>query len=480
MDFYAINSLRENHAGWALLRAQNAPLALHFFMSAFTDPNKRNVVRQQLIDALDDVLFGVRDSHGEDKFPRSASEYLDDWAAPERAWLRKYYVPGEDEPHYDLTPAAEDVVRWVESLRGREFVATQSRLTSIFAVLKTLVQQSETDPDVRLAELQKQRDTIDAEMQQIRDGNVKVMSAPEALDHFQQLTALAKDLLSDFREVEQNFRKLDRQVREQIATWDGSQGELLDTIFANQQDIGSSLQGRTFQGFWDYLMSPQLRNELNDLLQRTTQIEALARLDNLHTITNLHQDWLPAVEQTQGTVRQLSQQMRRLLDDKVFLENKRIMQLIRGLEVSALDTRDQPPSGTFMEIEVPSVDIALPFERPLYEPGGRVSVMDEVITADDAGVDASALFSQFHVDSARLRSNIDSVLEDADQATLADVTDAHPLTQGLAELVAYYQVAAESDWATINPDITPNLSWETPDGAIREATIEQIIFVRPA
>ncbi len=206
-------------------------------------------------------------------------------------------------------------------------------------------------------------------MQRIKDGNIRVMTAPEALDHFQQLTTLAKDLLSDFREVEQNFRKLDRQVREQIATWDGTQGELLASIFANQQDISGSLQGRTFQGFWDYLMSPQLRTELRDLLQRATQIDALAKLDNLHTVTNLHQDWLPAVEQTQATVRQLSQQMRRLLDDKVFLENKRIMQLVRSIESGALGTREVPPSGVFTEIAAQSVEVALPFERPLYEAG---------------------------------------------------------------------------------------------------------------
>jgi cell division protein ZapA (FtsZ GTPase activity inhibitor) len=254
MDFYAINNLRENHAGWSLLRAQNAPLALTFFVAAFTGPNQRNLGRQELIDVLDDVLFGLRDSEGEDRFPRPTGEYLDDWAADDRKWLRKYYVPGEDEPHYDLTAAAEDVVRWVENLRGRDFVATQSRLTSIFAVLKQLVQQSETDPEVRLAELQRQRDGIDAEMQRIHEGSIRVMTGPEALDHLQQLTALAKDLLSDFRGVEQNFRRLDRQVREQIATWDGTQGELLESILDNQQDISSSLQGRTFQGFWDYLM----------------------------------------------------------------------------------------------------------------------------------------------------------------------------------------------------------------------------------
>ncbi|MHA7289143.1 DUF3375 domain-containing protein [Arthrobacter sp. MDT3-24] len=480
MDFYAINALRENHAGWSLLRAQNAPLAVSFFIKAFTGPNQRDIGRQELIDHLDDVLFGLREVFGEDKYPRPAGEYLDEWAAPERAWLRKYYVPGQDEPRYDLTAAAEDVVRWVESLSGRDFVATQSRLTSIFAVLKALVQQSETDPEVRLAELQRQRDGIDAEMQRIKAGNIRVMTAPEALDHFQQLTTLAKDLLSDFREVEQNFRKLDRQVREQIATWDGTQGELLASIFANQQDISGSLQGRTFQGFWDYLMSPQLRTELRDLLQRATQIDALAKLDNLHAVTNLHQDWLPAVEQTQATVRQLSQQMRRLLDDKVFLENKRIMQLVRSIESGALGTREVPPSGVFMEIAAQSVEVALPFERPLYEPSRRIMVDDVVVAANDAEVDAGALFSQFHVDTERLKSNIDDVLAGAEQATLGEVAAAHPLSQGLAEIVAYYQLATESDWASINPDESQQLSWQLPDGSIREATVEQIIFVRPA
>ena len=104
MDFYAINNLRENHPGWSLLRAQNAPLAISLFMKAFTGPNQRDIGRQELVDHLDDVLFGLRDVYGEDRFPRPAAEYLDDWASTERAWLRKYYVAGQDEPRYDLTP----------------------------------------------------------------------------------------------------------------------------------------------------------------------------------------------------------------------------------------------------------------------------------------------------------------------------------------------------------------------------------------
>jgi hypothetical protein len=46
--------------------------------------------------------------------------------------------------------------------------------------------------------------------------------------------------------------------------------------------------------------------------------------------------------------------------------------------------------------------------------------------------------------------------------------------------VAYYQLATESDWASINPEATQQISWQLADGSIREATIEQIIFGRPA
>jgi hypothetical protein len=133
-----------------------------------------------------------------------------------------------------------------------------------------------------------------------------------------------------------------------------------------------------------------------------------------------------------------------------------------------------------MEIDAPSVDVVLPFERPLYEPSRKVLVDDAVETADDADVDASALFGQFFVDKERLRANIDAILAEAEQTTLADVTAAHPLSQGLAEVVAYYQLATESDWATINPQQSQRLSWQLPDGSAREATIELIIFGRPA
>jgi hypothetical protein len=62
--------------------------------------------------------------------------YLDDWAAPDSGWLRKYCPDGSDEPHYDATPAVERALQWVDALRERSFVGTASRLNAIFDLLQ--------------------------------------------------------------------------------------------------------------------------------------------------------------------------------------------------------------------------------------------------------------------------------------------------------------------------------------------------------
>ena len=59
----------------------------------------------ELASRLDDQLYALNERESR-SFPRSAREYLDDWAAPESGWLRKYYPEGSDEPHYDATPGA--------------------------------------------------------------------------------------------------------------------------------------------------------------------------------------------------------------------------------------------------------------------------------------------------------------------------------------------------------------------------------------
>jgi hypothetical protein len=90
----------------------------------------------------------------------------------------------------------------------------------------------------------------------------------------------------------------------------------------------------------------------------------------------VHYDWLEAGEHTQRTVAQLSQQLRRFLDDQAWLENRRIMDILHGIEAKALALRDTPPTGSVMSIADTAADIELPIERPLYTPAIKPSIAD--------------------------------------------------------------------------------------------------------
>jgi len=159
---------------------------------------------------------------GEDTFPKPALEYLNDWAASDKGWLRKFYRTGTDEAQFDLTPSSERALAWLEQLSERQFVGTESRLLTLFDLLKQMRDGTEANPVRRIAELQGRRDKIDTEIAQVLSGQFPILDDSAVKDRFQQFMQGARELLTDFREVEANFRQLDRRVREHIAMWDGS------------------------------------------------------------------------------------------------------------------------------------------------------------------------------------------------------------------------------------------------------------------
>jgi flagellar motility protein MotE (MotC chaperone) len=251
-----------------LLRADNAPLVVSFLGEVFVEGNVRGLPAGELADRLDDVLHSLNEDADPPRFPKAARAYLDDWAAPDAGWLRKYYPAGSDEPHFDATPATEKAVAWCASLRVRTFVGTESRLNTVVELLRQMVFGAETDPATRLAELERRRQQIDDEIERVRRGEVAVMDPAGQRDRYQQFAATARELLADFREVEGNFRALDRDLREQITTWNGAKGGLLEQVVAGRASIADSDQGRSFHAFYDFLLSPTRQEELAELLRR--------------------------------------------------------------------------------------------------------------------------------------------------------------------------------------------------------------------
>jgi hypothetical protein len=482
LDYITLDTLRSHHPAWRLLRSDHAPLVASFLHRVFVLPNVRAMSAIDLVEALEDELFVLRDQLGTSVFPKSALEYLNDWASPDKAWLRKFYRQGTDEPQFDLTPATEKAIAWLGSLAERSFVGTESRLLTLFELLKQMSEGSEADPDKRLAELHKRRDEIDSEIIAVQAGQLLMLDDTAIKDRFQQFVQLARELLTDFREVEQNFRLLDRHVRERIALWKGGKGALLNEIMGERDAIADSDQGRSFRAFWDFLMSSRRQEELTLRLDQILTLPAVLDLKPDARTRRVHYDWLEAGEHTQRTVAQLSQQLRRFLDDKAWLENRRIMDILRNIESKALALRDAPPAGDIMQVADTAAQIELAMERPLYQPSPKPVITDINLEAGAADLDASVLFTQLVVDKAQLARNIRQALQEGSQITLKELTDRTPLTQGLAELVTYLHLGCETFNALVLEDSLELITWTGVDQdqqpITRHARLPRVIFTR--
>lgn len=482
MDFITLDALRNYHPAWRLLRSDHAPLVASFLHRVFVLPNVRIISAADLAGALEDELYALRQRLGPEAFPKDALDYLNDWANPEKSWLRKFYAQGSDEPQFDLTPATEKAIAWLNSLTARQFVGTESRLLTLFDLLRQMSEGSESDPAIRMAELQKRRGEIDVEIARVLAGDITLLDDTALKDRFQQFTQLARELLGDFREVEHNFRLLDRRVRERIALWEGAKGALLEEIMGERDAIADSDQGRSFRAFWDFLMSSQRQEELTAMLDQVLGLGPVAALRPDARMRRVHYDWLEAGEHTQRTVAQLSQQLRRFLDDKAWLENRRIMDILHSIETKALALRDDPPTGDVMEMAELSARIELPMERPLHTPTLKPLIAAIALQAGEDDVDAVALYQQVFVDTAQLTGHIHRALQDRAQITLRELTESQPLRQGLAELVVYLQLGSVTFKTAVDEDTPEQIRWRARNRnnvvVEKMAQLPRIIFLR--
>jgi len=476
MDLQTLDVLSRAHPGWRLLRADHAPMVVAFLHATFIEPNVRSIPQEALVSRLDDWLYHARQREP-DAYPRTAAQYLDTWADDEHGWLRKYYPAEGDEPWFDITPGTEKAIDWLASLKHRSFVGTESRLMMVFELLRQMTEGTELDPAARIAELEKRRARIDAEIDQVRTGNLSLMDPTQVKERFQQMATTARGLLSDFREVEQNFRDLDRAIRERIATWEGSKGALLDDIFGERDAIRDSDQGASFRAFWDLLMDPQRQDELTALLERVFALPPVRELGPDRKLMRVHYDWLAAGEQAQRTVARVSAQLRRYLDDQAWLENRRIMQLIRRIEQHAIAMRGRTLENLSVEMDAAAPSVELPLERPLFKPPHKPRI-DQVVTEGTAEFSADALFEQTYVDKTELRERVREALASRSQVSLRELVEAHPLEHGLAELVAYLSIASEDGKAVIDGEQHQTLFWDDSRAGPRQATLPLVIFTR--
>ncbi len=278
MEYEAIDALRERHPAWRLLRAGNATLILSFLGHFFVEDNRgacpASAARGR---AGRPPLRAERRSHesGEPRYPKEPRAYLEDWAATDAGYLRRFYPPGDDEVHYEVTPAFEKAYAWVLELAGQ--VLRRHRVPAAHRGRAAAPDRARHRNRPRVAAgrtASPPRRTRRGDRSRRSGATSPCWTRPASATATNSSPTTARELLSDFREVEENFRLLDRAARERIAAWDGSKGELLAELVGSRSEIAGSDQGRSFQAFYDFLLSESRQDELTDLLAKVQRLDA--------------------------------------------------------------------------------------------------------------------------------------------------------------------------------------------------------------
>lgn len=474
MTFDFLQTLRRNHPAWRLLCADQAPLLAAFFYREFLAAHRRGIETEEILQDLDLFLYDVSQQTGE-LAGRTPQEYLDRWT--EQGWLRKY--AWHDAWYYDLTATAQKAVDWLMSLHQRAFVGTESRLHTVFGLLQEIARDTDTDAARRADWLRGEIARLQAELAQVEaTGEVQPrLNALQVKERFLQAESTATALLADFREVEENFRMLTQQVRDEIVQWEKGKGELLAKVFQESDVIRDSEQGRSFAAFWRYLMAAQQQETFRATLRQISEVPAVQELLPEHPLSDIGPQWLQAAAAVQQTIGQLSAQIRRYVNEDYLQQEKAIYQRIANIERLAVDVRQggSLPKGDFLAIDAAAPAVVMPMERKLFAVPRPTQLENRTLTQGDAsGGKLTPLFQQVSIDPQKLRQQIRDVRGTRPEVSLKEVLQAYPLQQGITELLAYLVLASHKE-GVFQPDTLDTLLFER-DGRQLAAICERVVY----
>lgn len=467
-----------------LLRAKNAAFIISFFQKVFSDANVTTItnseLRSKLEGYMEELSYEEKDEELDagtlfDDFSIRAAQYIDKWSNV--GFLSKY-PNDEGEDLHELTPDTLKVLKWIADLERREHVGTNSRFKDIFFKLQKIIEQTNEDAEARIEELQKKKWAIEDEINLLKSGKKpSVFDETEIKEQFYDLNKMARELLADFSEVEQNFEQIRKDIQRKYTEKDVAKGTLLVFALDALDDIDQKPQGKSFKAFWEFLMDERRQQEFTQLTER------LYHLLNEHNIDYNNDRFLKHLKRylhvsgrkVIDSNRKLSEKISRVLSEKNMLERRRAMELIgdiRQMAYSLIETKIKEDDFIVIEDE-PYINL---FDR--WEPGEEKDDITGILFPDGTGEDGDAdfklLFDQFTIDRKKLLQRIDTRLEEKTQVTLKEIIDEYGIENGLSEIVGYFSIATSSTHHIIIEEAKePILIGE------RKVNVPMVIYTRP-
>ncbi len=372
------------------------------------------------------------------------------------------------------------------------FISTQINAQGIKGLIKKATGKDNTsqtglstdDVAKRLQILYDQRDQIDKEIAHIQETQqVDGLTDSQIKDRLNHASNMATQLLRDFSLVEERFRDMARTIQQAQLNPDMRRGQVLATALDANDQLEASDEGQSFRAFYDLITHPQQREHFEKLLYTIFNMPRLTPFvaENI-ILQRLTSYLLDAGERVNRSNQRLAEHLRRIVDTGNIAQSRRVQTLSGEIKhlVSKLDTTSFIHSSrTFYTIEG-DPDVDLPLERPLYVPTEQIISSERPRSASNL-IDADALemlYNTFYIDQTLLQDNIQRMLMSRQEVFLTEVVTSYPISQGIAEVIAYLNIATDAPHHLIDRTIQDTIAIKTYRGDEKEVTVPRVLFRR--
>lgn len=471
----ALRNLREQPL-WRLLAANKAPVVIGLLQSLFVE-SEQTLLSSVLHERLTRDIEALR-AVGEE-LPQAPQAYVAEWLS--QGWLTRRFPAGASEEEYELSVDALTALRFVTGLLKPRTTATESRLSVVIHQLSRLAEETNTNPQARLAALRAERDRIDRAIEEVERGGAKALAPDRAVERAREVIALAQELAADFRSVRDEFERLNRGLRQSLMENEGSRGDVLEQLFAGVDLIGESDAGRTFHAFWRLLTDSEQAATLRESLDEVTGRPFARQLESQERkfLLGLTGALLNEGRGVHDVLQHFARSLKSFVQSREFLEHRRLHGLLKAATHAALDVKDdvRPNEQVGFELMQSSSRIRSVSQWVLYDPAERVTD-SSMQAAEPSELDleiVSELVRQSEIDFRTLKAHVRAILERQSQVSIAQVLAEYPAEQGLGSVVGYVALGSKHGEVT---DGTELVVWEGDDEVQRRAKVPTIYFMR--
>lgn len=482
MDINQLVQTLNNSPSVKLLKMRSAEFFLAFVTSVFDEQmaigeeklqmlleNRLDNQREDITD--EDINIETLGESNETKAKRLIKEWTD-------KGLFANYQNEDGEIIYELSSHTSKVIDWVTSLKKEEYIGTESKFKTLFSQLKDLVEFSNEDREKRLELLRQKKEDIERQIESLEMGEeIEVYEDYQIEPRYNSLNKLAKELLSDFKEVDDNFKKIIKQIYKRQTENEGKK-DILNYIFDAYAELKDSQQGKSFYAFWEFLLSSELQkewDELTDLLYKTLDKRNIDSKDKF--LKEMKKHLFDAGEKVSKTNDRMSEKLSLIIRNNGNSDTQATKQVINDIKKMLLNTaQNKERNNTSLNYEV--IELNLPTERQLNLTPKQEVEYNNIPTEADLDINEleriDKLYNYHQIDRRILRKRIDIMLRENTQTTLAEVIEQNNgIEKGLSELFGY--IAILKEYKTI---VSDNRTQEIIFSKNKTITIPEIIITQ--